>query len=211
VRLTREPTEPCERDTVIFTIIVENRGSRSADASKLALFVDGKQRKLESLPSISAGEVTGKGIIWVAEPGSHVVKAVVDCGNSISETDEQNNQQEVSFPATLLSDLTVQEMAWLPTNPSAGQIVNFQVKIKNQGQCHAWTPRIGYFVDETFHIFESAYNIGPGGIAYSSFSWVAEPGKHTIKVVADFDNTNSETNERNNEKSVTLTVPEPEP
>jgi len=112
----------------------------------------------------------------------------VDKDNTVTESDETNNEKNITFSATSLSDLVVQDIIWTPTNTSIGETVTFTATIKNQGLGSSSSSR-AYF---------STTKI--------SFTWNAQAGPHTFKAVVDKDNTVTESDETNNEKTITFSI-----
>lgn len=66
-------------------------------------FVDGDYEDYDYISSIAAGATSTHTITWStwsAEPGSHVIKAIVDYDNYVSESDESNNEREILVDVT---------------------------------------------------------------------------------------------------------------
>ena len=61
---------------------------------------------------------------WIAQVGTHDVRAVTDGLNQVTEGDETNNEKVLTY-ATLAPDLIVQDITWSPADPSEGDTVTF--------------------------------------------------------------------------------------
>ena len=85
-----------------------------------------------------------------------------------------------------------------------GETITFTVTIKNQGAGNAVSSTATYYIDGLYLTYDSVSSIPGDNTVTETFTWSAEPGSHTIKAVADYDNKVPETNETNNEEQVTL-------
>jgi len=105
-----------------------------------------------------------------------------------------------------VSGLVIQEIPWSPANPSADATISFTVVIKNQGQANAAASQVDYYIDCSYYESDSVGTIAAGGTSTQGFTWVAQPGTHTIQAIADSTQVVSETDETNNEKEVVVFV-----
>jgi len=103
-------------------------------------------------------------------------------------------------------DLIIQDIAWSPPNPSAGETVTFTVTIKNQGSGDAGPSTVEYYVDGFYKGYDSVSSIPAGGTATKDFTWSAEPGTHRIKAVASYNGSVPESDETNNEREIILEI-----
>jgi subtilase family serine protease len=104
------------------------------------------------------------------------------------------------------SDLVIQDIAWSPTNPSAGETVTFTVTIKNQGSGDAGPSTIEYYVDGFYKGYDPVSSITAGGTATKHFTWSAEPGNHSIRAVVSYSGSVPESDETNNESEIILEI-----
>jgi subtilisin family serine protease len=100
------------------------------------------------------------------------------------------------------------DIAFVPTNPSAGDSVRIEVTVRNAGTVGASTEVGIYDGPPGPRTLAGRFGLSvPGsGSASGSFSWTASAGRHTIHAVADPDNLIAETNEANNRANATLVV-----
>ena len=201
--ITWSPTNPSVGSSVTFTVTIKNQGSGGALSSYVYYYIDGTKVTSDSVSSIPAGGTTTESFSWTATSGSHAVKAVADADNRVSESNEGNNEKTVTFTGTP-SDLIISGITWSPTNPAVGSSVTFTVTIKNQGSGGALSSYVYYYIDGSKVDSDSVSSIPAGDTTTETFSWKAKAGSHSVKAVADAGNTVSESNEGNNDKTVTF-------
>ena len=206
--ITWSPLNPSPGETVTFTITVKNQGGDSAVASQVNYYVDGSQEGSSTISSIPAGGTATGNFTWKAELGEHIIKAVADYNDDVSETDETNNVKETTFSGTSIPrpDLIIQDITWLPLNPSAGDTVTFTVTVKNQGNSGASPFWVYYYIDGLRENPGRFFEIPVGGTMSETLTWRAEPGTHTIKAIANQYNQLPESDITNNDKEVTFVV-----
>src|SRR3972149_3473440 len=204
------PTNPSLSDTVTFTIIIKNQGNGTSNAGYIYFYLDGLVTPLtyKTFPTINADSTTTVSFTWIAQAGSHTFRAVADKDNAIPENDETNNEKTVTFSATTLSDLVVQDISWSPINPSIGDVVTFTTIIKNQGSGSSSNSRVYFYLDgsTSYFTYKDIGGLSAGATATVTFTWNALSGSHSFKGFIDKDNTIPESDETNNEKTVTFSA-----
>jgi len=170
--------------------------------------VDGSQEGSDNVSSIPAGGTASGNFTWNAELGDHIIKAVADYNDDVSETDETNNEKEITFSGTSVPkpDLIIQDITWLPRNPSAGETVTFTVTVKNQGSASASPFWVYYYIDGSRENPSRFFIIPAGGTMSETLTWEAKPGTHTIKAIANQYNQLPESDITNNDKELTFVV-----
>jgi len=113
--ITWPPVNPSIGDTVTFAVTIKNQGSGKADYSYVAYYIDGSSRGYHNVQEIDAGATVTKTFTWTAQAGSHTIKAVADSNQGVTESDETNNAQTVTFPIFLPPVLTL--ITALPPSP----------------------------------------------------------------------------------------------
>jgi hypothetical protein len=103
-------------------------------------------------------------------------------------------------------DLAIQDIAWSPPNPSAGETVTFTVTIKNQGSGDAGPSTVKYYVDGFYKGDDPISSIPAGGTTTRDFAWNAEPGDHSIRAVVSYNGSVLESDETNNESEILLKI-----
>jgi len=115
------------------------------------------------------------------------------------------------------SDLLASPVAWSPSNPSAGNNVNFSVAIKNQGTvasasgAHAVTLTLsnattGAVVTTLTGSYSGAIAAGATTAPVSLGSWTAVNGKYTVKTVIAVDTNEVSIKQANNTSTLSLFV-----
>jgi hypothetical protein len=106
-------------------------------------------------------------------------------------------------PAPVLKpDLVIQDMTWSPKNPDMGYDVTFTVTVTNIGKSNSLPSYIAYYIDDKFGDSISVSTINSGATGKVSFRWKAELGSHTIKAIADLNDSVTESDETNNTKEI---------
>jgi hypothetical protein len=218
--ITWSPKSPALGTDVTFTITITNQGKADAGYCHVASYIDDKFRDTVMTNPFYSGETQTVAFTWKAELGAHAIKAIVDFNDTVTESDENNNQKIISFSAASAPDLIIQDITLTPANPSAGESIVFTVTVKNQGNGAAGQFSVYFYING----FECnvQYNID---ILYAGQTTTAiftcttsnggyqnlsggplRPGTFIFKAVADGGNAVSESEETNNSKSVTFTV-----
>jgi hypothetical protein len=82
------------------------------------------------------------------------------------------------------------------------------VTIKNRSG-KAGPSYINLYIDDSLAGHEEVSGMGPDAAVIKTFTWTARAGSHTMRAVADGDNSVAESDESNNEKTVTVSVSAP--
>jgi subtilase family serine protease len=99
--ITWSPEEPSESDTVTFSVIIKNQGSDITGSLRVAYYVDDTYLTSALVNPIDAGASANETFSWIAQGGSHAIKAVADSNNEVTESDEANNENTVIFSVFL--------------------------------------------------------------------------------------------------------------
>ena len=201
------PTHPSIRDNIIFTVTIKNQGKGKAMNSRIAYYIDNVLLTTDYLNSISANTSANMTFNWQAQEGTHAIKAVADCYDSVIESNETNNVMTVTF-STLIPDLIIESITGLPAEPSIDEDVTFMVTIKNQGSGKAGPSRVYFYVDDSYRGYQDVPELDSDGVILKSFTWTAQAGIHAIKAVADYYDWVTESNETNNGKTVNFPIPD---
>jgi hypothetical protein len=105
-------------------------------------------------------------------------------------------------------DLVIEDISWSPSNPKQGDTITFTVKIKNRGDGNAGTSTVKYYIDGSYVDSDTVPSLSVGSTSTQMFTWTAHSGSHSIKAIADCYGAIAESNEGNNEKSITIEVGE---
>jgi len=202
--ITWSPSPPLIAHSTNFTVTVKNQGKSIAGFSRVYLYFDEMDGMYREIDQIAAGATVTRSFQWAPRKNSHILKAIIDQENYISESNESNNVMTKSLsssPFTPTADLIVQSITVSPVNPSVGETVTVTVVIKNQGTGKANPSHVAYYIDDA--LLDSVYvdQINAGATFLNTFTWQSQAGSRNIRAIADINNAVPETNEANNERS----------
>ncbi|MCK5724156.1 MAG: hypothetical protein KAI84_16615, partial [Gammaproteobacteria bacterium] len=90
--LTWTPTDFTEGQIVTFNALIENIGNGNTTHGFYTRFlVDGTYLGDKYFSGLSSGSSTNIIHTWIATPGEHTIKTIVDANNHVSESNENNN------------------------------------------------------------------------------------------------------------------------
>jgi subtilase family serine protease len=207
--ITLSPENPAIGDSVKFTFTIKNQGIEEAGASRVAYYIDDNYIQSDSISSLNAGVSVTKTFTWEAQGGTHVIKAVADSNNQVAESDETNNTKTFTL-SPVAPDLVIESISWSPETPSRGDSVTFSVVIKNQGSSEAGFSRIHFFIDGNSRGYQDVSTIEVGATVTRTYTWSAAVGQHDLTAIADVDGSVTESNESNNERTVTFSTLPPD-
>ena len=208
--ITWSPANPSQSANVTFTVSIKNQGSGNSYSSSVAYYVDDAYMTSAYVSPLNSGATAAKTFTWTTQEGSHTFKAVADANQEIAENDEANNTKTVSLP-TLAPDIIVQGITWSPTSPLVAHQATFTVTVKNQGTSKAGESRVYFYIDGSYYGYHSAGELTADATVARTFIWAVLMGSHTIKAVADKEDYVAESNESNNEKTVSFPLSSPSP
>jgi subtilase family serine protease len=203
------PQDPSKYDIVSCNVTVINYGEARADSWYLGYFLDGTFKSTISGASLEAGASANITLTWETLEDEHDIRIILDYYDQLSEIDENNNEYTIMI-TTLLPDLIVSDISWLPANPSAGEDVTFTVKIKNQGSGRAAASRASSYIDNHFISYLDITELEADAEATTTLTWQATSGTHSIRIIVDFERALNESNCDNNDTRVSVTVAPPD-
>jgi subtilase family serine protease len=210
-KFTYSPAKPIIGESITFTLGVKNQGSGKATPSYAGIYIDGKLMDETYINELEAGATLTKDIIIPLQgltfKDTYIAKVSLDDHNSVYETNDLNNQKEISF-SIVAPDLIIQTVRWSPEAPAAGNTVTFDVTAKNRGDLKAGATNISYYVDNVFMGKHRIEGIEPGTTATRSFTWAAQKDSFLFTAVIDEAGEISEKDESNNSRTVTLPAPD---
>jgi len=190
-------------DTVTFSAIIKNKGEGRAEASRASYSVSGDYSGYADIPAIEPGQEYTTKFQWTATHGAISFVFAADFDNRLNETNELNNYFKKSVPV-ILPDLYISSIDWSPKNPAIGDMVDISVVVGNQGGGQAGSYHIGYYLDDVLLTSERVSALPAGSTTTQNYTWLAQNGRHIFKVVADFNNHISESDNYNNDSSITI-------
>jgi subtilase family serine protease len=207
--ITWSPANPSRGDSITISIVIQNQGTYESKYSNINFLIDGATRGITEIEAIDPGSSLTKTITWITLSGEHIFTAIVDEANTTKESNEANNESSITFN-TMAPDLAVKAISWTPQSPSKNDIVSFKVTVINLGAGRAEGSSLAYFIDDTLRDTFEVPALSAGASSNVTFTWIAVPDTHKIRVIADYYHMVNETNETNNEIDATLTTEAPD-
>lgn len=150
--VTWSPSDPMVGDSVTFSYIVENQGTKGTTDFTNALYIDGERIDISVRTSLVAGETqTGSfTYTWTATEGPHEIKIVADDLGEITESNEDNNQMVASLTIETQNNVSVEITSYQIASGTffPGDTVTAVATIQNTGDVE-WTFYIGYSVQDS--------------------------------------------------------------
>lgn len=198
-----EPLSPSVGDEVTLMVIVRNWGTLDAGESVAELSgfpIEGAFSTAEvQLTAIPAGESVFATFTWRAEPGEFTLTARADVHQTITESDENNNELDLPYGATALADFIVTGVSWKPERPAVGEEVTINVTSQNQGDGDGEESKVRLLIDGVEHgDSASLRRLSAGESDTVAFSWTAQMGVHVFSADVDSDDGVYESDETNN-------------
>ncbi len=203
------PVNPSRYDNVTCNVTIKNLGGGRSNSCFLAYFLDGTLKSTTAIGALEPAASANVTVSWQTLQEEHEISFTIDYYDQIIEGDENNNDYTVSI-LTLVPDLIVSDVTWLPQNPGAGDNVTFTVKVKNQGSGHATKTRAGSYIDYQFISYMNIPEIDAGKEVTATFSWTATSGTHPIQIIADFDSVLNEKITNNNDLNLSISILPPD-
>ncbi len=198
---------------------VRNSGDGTSPTTDARLYVDGTWASTHSIPALDPDEEYegGFGYIGVCSGTSDTIRIVIDASDTITELDETNNEATKAWPCIVqpppgeIPDLHIRSM-WLEPLEDGEYRIGYT--IQNRGSGYAPISETGLYVDDVFHVVDSVDRLVPGEQRDEEFWWtyhlyMCTSETDTINIVADYEDEIEETDETNNDYSLTLDCPEP--
>jgi subtilase family serine protease len=95
--ITWSPAEYSENSTVTFLIMVRNDGAGQAESLYMDCYINDVLQSRLPVNSISPGASAAVIFYWKAQSGENVFKAIADGSDSITESDETNNEKTINL------------------------------------------------------------------------------------------------------------------
>lgn len=200
------PTNPITGNDLDFRVTIKNQGARTSGHCYLTYYIDGAPQGTHYLDDIEAGASVTRHFSWIMQSSSLTFTAAVDVAGTVDESDETNNEKSVLLPAP---DITLENITCSEDYPIAGMPLTFTIYARNTGISKASSVQLTCYIDGNSIATLDTGDIDAGQIIENVFTWIALPGKHTLHVIADEENTLIEINEADNAMEVIIFVPLP--
>ena len=209
-------TNPQAGETVTVTVPVRNVGDAPAGEVVVDLMIDGVVVQslvaADSANPIPLGGSTTVTLTFTAPSadGYHLLEVVADPGNSIGETNENNNRAFRLFLIGPAPDLVVSGISFSNPAPVEGEVVSVSATVENVGLQDATGVVVNFYDGSELIGQVTGLNFLLSGttsrvvtVPYSTFG---RSGDRTIKVVVDPADAIPEINEGNNLVSIVYRV-----
>ena len=187
------------------TVSVKNIGGGStALTSTVGLYIDGNPLSPKSISGLSSGSSANVTFSWTVSSGNHTFRAVCDNGNTITETNELNNEKtssaSIPYPDYIVSPISI-----IPKEQIIGESVTAEVYIKNNGPVgSSLSTQVRFLVDGISQNSSIISGLSAGDSTAVAFSWTVTRGSHVFRFVVDSTNTTPESDETNNSSTRTF-------
>ncbi|MFC1961583.1 CARDB domain-containing protein [Chloroflexota bacterium] len=209
--ITWSPQSPLIAHRMHVTVSVKNQGKSQSPLCRLDFFID-KLQYHAYIEELAAGAETSKNFNWTALMGTHTLEAVIDAADSVPESNENNNRRtaKLSPSSPAPADLVLQDIAWSPQNPVAGDEITLTATVKNRGSGQAAWSNVAFYIDDAYLITVLVSPVGSGAQNTATCSWEAQAGPHQIKAIADSEQRLAETSENNNVRTEDFSIMAPD-
>ncbi len=199
---------------ILFDSGVQNLGVAAACPFIVRWLIDGQEAGSFLHGSVPAETTVrddvASAVSWTATAGTHVIEFLVDSLNQVNEVNEANNLVRLSITVAVAPkpDLLPTTIRYVAANLVVGADIVFDSGVRNAGTADAGIFNVKWLVDGR----EVGAHGSHGGVAAgatvlddnSGYIWRVEPGQHTITFIVDVDHMIAETNEGNNQKTITV-------
>jgi hypothetical protein len=208
------PAYPTERDTIRFSTYAKNIGNGSTGPWAATLNVAGSQVDYGNYSSMPANSPY---LTWVEfnkqlNPGTYEVQIVLDPFWLIEESDESNNVASAFVTVKNASgagqpDLVPDQVNHI-LGPTPGTHM-FNTYVWNRGNVSTGPWSAGLYVNGALTDTAAVVNTPAGSYSYVGFLRNLSAGIYTIKIMADYSGAVVESNESNNERTITVNASNP--
>ena len=204
--ITWTPLDIVDGGTVSLVASVNNQGVGDTLKDFFVRFeVDGNLVGSQKVTGIEQNETRQITPNWIAGPGPHVVRALADSTGTISEDDESNNDRQENSHVVLASDLLIAEMDWNPATFEDGALVTISARVENWGSGDTLRSfAVRFEVDGVNLGSRTVSGLASGDFTVVNRNWIATPGTHVAKAIADANNAVVESDGNNNERTIGL-------
>ncbi|RMF40340.1 MAG: hypothetical protein D6753_11895, partial [Planctomycetota bacterium] len=201
---------PATSQAVMITALVRNNGGAEATNVGVQFFDNGSPLGAAVIPVLPGeGATTSVAIQSTIEvAGMHAISVVVDPDDLITELNESNNTRietlDVHDP---VADLAPSSISLSNSSPLAGESIDVNVTVRNDGEASAGAFEVQFLADGTPFASLPVAGLAPGTTTAVSASTVFSlAGEHTVSVVVDHTSAVIELSESNNRAIQALNV-----
>jgi hypothetical protein len=212
--ITFTPVNPEVGEVITFDSSIRNTGLSGTGDFQVKWFIDGfeaSQGIHAGVPAVSTVAQGNSSFSWTATPGTHTITFYIDSAAQVREPDDFNNGTSVTvYVGPARPDLTPTAITYNPAQLVRGRVVQFETGVQNLKAAASGVFNVKWFVDGVQVAYGSHAGV-PGNATVlhgnSYLAWTATSGTHTLTYLVDVDGYVDESNEGNNSRSVTVSVP----
>ena len=200
--------------TTTITATIANIGDEGiTDSFVVSLSVDGTTVDTATVTALDAGGSMDVSLAWTpAAAGNYTLRVTTDSGDSINESNENNNEDTSQVTVTEQTegpDLAVTNV-YVPASIYAGVTTAIKARISNIGdEGISGSFVVSLSIDGSTIDATTITALGARGSMDSYFYWAPTvAGNYTLRVTADLAGSINESNESNNESTSQITVTE---
>jgi len=210
------PASPTEDETVTVTVTVRNEGGVAAEASFVRIDRVGGVGEVycDSIPTPALPSGGAESVVCEFGPlpaGEYNIRACADALTDVIETNEDDNCRSQTLTVAAgapRADLRIRRIAFAPTAPGPESVITATIVVENTGGADAAATLTDILVDGTLTCDDVATNAIAAGDSVEvtcEFGPLAS-GNHAVEAWADAGGTVEETDEEDNDHSVTVFV-----
>jgi len=208
--ITISPSNPLVYQNVTIEVVIKNSGTMYSPGTKGCLSINQNVTQIIDIPPLKIWHNTTLIMYWTPEEmGNYIISFVADYYQQIDELNESNNilSKNISVQEGT-PDLKVDEIIFSPEQPTAGQNVSLKARITNIGTKNSSYCKGTFYVNEEILTTVSIRSLDVGEYFVTEpIKWKAEQvGHYTIRFWADSTNSVDESNEDNNNLTITINV-----
>jgi subtilase family serine protease len=198
------PEIPSTGDALTITLTIINQGTYKSGGCYIGYYVDSSYQGNHYIGEIAPGGTVTRTFPWTLMNSLQTFKIIIDEDNSVPESDESNNEKTAVIPAP---DLIIESMTYSPEDFTENSTITFVVTIENTGASQSESTYLDFYINNVLQTSVSVTPILAGESKEVIFTWTAQTGTNTFKATIDGVDFNTESNESNNEKSMSIQTP----
>ena len=209
------PISPTTADQITFTAVVMNQGNAASGATKASIKVGGESQASApryDIPSLDPGaKYTVTRTLGGFRPIAFMANATADPEDNVAESNETNNLASITFSVTeTFPDLIISSFSINPASPTTADQITFTAVVKNQGNAASSASTVSIRVGGEYPPSAPRYNVpalAPGATHTVTRTLNLNVTQNYIaEATADPEESIIESNESNNQATVTFTV-----
>ncbi|MEI7662004.1 MAG: CARDB domain-containing protein, partial [Bacteroidota bacterium] len=182
------PLNPAVNDPVSLIVSYENLGNSNVNEQmKLRVKVDNTvMSDIYPVPGLSTGDHNSIAIpgTWSSSlPGAHVIRAIIDADNQVTEINETNNEATRAIIVGEAANLHFQLFAPSSTHPGLNDYIHINSRIGNNGDVNAIATVKFYYVSnagDTLPFGQSPISVFAHDSVTVTMPWVVADNQTTI-------------------------------